>query len=415
MKQNLVDVAEFSARGGSGGKGAISWRREKFIQKGGPAGGNGGNGGSVKLIVDEQIKTLRFFAGKDRFTAPSGMGGSKAKRHGEDAVDLVIKVPMGTVVKISPKRFNLLTGRKWYGDESQEEFWTKFKADPVPCQTIEERWPTYASTTSRSLPVRPFRESEASVGEPNWIEVADLSEPGQEMVLAKGGRGGLGNTHYKSSIVTTPKFAQMGENGEQFLVRLELKILADVGLVGMPNVGKSTLLSVLTAASPEIANYPFTTLSPNLGVMENDHSRGESSPHLGSGIILADIPGLIEDAHKGKGLGIDFLKHVERCQVLVYVLAPEFNNLESNNQTSSELWKQFQIVKKEVESYSDTLLNKKSMVVVNKMDLMTSDKRQVISQYFKDKGVEVQMVSGSTHEGIEGLKSKMHQLTLEGP
>jgi GTP-binding protein len=409
MKQNLVDQAEFTVTGGKGGNGAISWRREKYIPKGGPAGGDGGSGGNVRVVAEANVKTLRFFAGRDRFTAVSGGGGSKDKRHGIDAPDYLIKVPIGTVVWVKTSDYQLQTGRRWYGPGVEAAAEPGMKIDTVNFLTFEERWNVNSEqrTVSSGQRGQVTQDSEQrTVNSGQWVQVADLQKPGDEVVVAYGGRGGWGNTHYKSSRVTTPKFAQTGEEGERFKVRLELKILADVGLVGIPNVGKSTLLSVLTAARPEIAAYPFTTLMPNLGVMEFQNPKSKIQNH---GLVIADIPGLIEDAHKGKGLGVGFLRHIERCKAIVYVLAP----VDSGQWTvdGKQLWEQYQVVKKEMESYSEILANKPSLVVVNKIDLVDSGQRSVISKYFKDKGMRVLMISGATREGLEELRAEILELT----
>jgi len=327
------------------------------------------------------LNTLRFFAGKDFFEAGKGFGGQKQKKYGEDGEDVVLEVPVGTIVKVRVDDYRLLRGREFYGEGAEELKHSGMKLDKVPYLTFEERWEVQGQADSE------------------WIEVADLDKPDKEIVLAYGGRGGKGNFVYRSSALTTPRFAQTGETGERFRVRLELKVLADVGLVGMPNVGKSTLLSVLTAAKPEVGDYPFTTLSPNLGVLV----RGES---VGKEVVIADIPGLIEDAHKGKGLGDEFLRHVERCKVLVYVLAPEITT-DTDMKGVEWLWQQYESVRQEVEYYGHELERKQSLVVVNKVDILQVS-RSEIETFFKTKGVmEIMMVSAATREGIEMLKRRL--------
>lgn len=383
MKRKLVDRAEFSVSAGRGGSGSIHFRREKYVPKGGPDGGNGGMGGNVVLRTNEHLATLRYFSGKDRFEAETGRPGGKRQASGDDAEDLVIEVPVGTVVFVKAEDCRLLRGRKLYGEDVERIVSSGFKIDRVPYFDFDERWGV----------------DEADV-EGEWVEVADLDKAGDEVVLARGGRGGLGNVTYKSSRNTTPKVAQRGELGEKYIVRLELKVLADVGLVGLPNAGKSTLLSVLTAAKPEIADYPFTTLSPNLGVMEQK----------GVKLVIADIPGLIEDAHKGKGLGADFLRHVERCKMLVYLVAPmEEDLLFEANELPKRLWKQYETVLVEVTEYGHDLSQKESIVVVNKIDLM-QDAKQKIAGYFKKKGIDVSLVSAATTEGIDKVKGRMQEM-----
>lgn len=470
MKQNLIDTAEFLVRGGTGGRGAVSFRQEKYVPKGGPDGGEGGKGGSVILRTNPHLNTLRFYAGKDEFEARKGLGGGSQKRYGEDGEDVVLEVPVGTVVKIRSDEYRLLRGREFYGEGAEQLKHSGMRVDKVEYLTFEERWqinPKSEMPNSKQIQISKFQHinvnesrdlstlvnltdsrvarddesdfkslSDSSSRDEYWVEVVDMDEPGMEIVLARGGRGGKGNFVYRSSELTTPKFAQTGEKGEKFWVRLELKVLADVGLVGLPNVGKSTLLSVLTAARPEIADYPFTTLSPNLGVMTP-----LTSPLLkggDGGLVIADIPGLIEDAHTGKGLGDEFLRHVERCKVLVYVIAPttemlaeeEILQLSGGTHTSRSvqddlaglssvpaksigvvqgLWEQFQVVRGEVESYGHGLFDKKYLVVVNKVDLIM-DERLKIQEYFKTQGEDVVMLSGATTEGVDQLKKRLMEI-----
>ena len=243
----FVDVVKIYAAAGSGGHGAVSFRREKYIPAGGPAGGDGGRGGDIVFQADPGMKTLMDFRYKKRYRAGSGQNGAGSNKTGKNGEDLVLKVPVGTMIKDSERD----------------------------------------------------------------IIIADLTEAGQRVVVAKGGKGGKGNSRFTSSVRQAPTFAERGYEGEERWLVLELKLLADVGLIGFPNVGKSTILSVVTGAKPKIANYPFTTLTPNLGVVELE---GRKS------FVLADIPGLIEGAHQGVGLGHDFLRHIERTRLLIHVL-----------------------------------------------------------------------------------------------
>lgn len=470
MKQNLIDTAEFLVKGGTGGRGAVSFRREKYVPKGGPDGGEGGRGGSVILRTNPHLNTLRFYAGKDEFEARKGLGGGSQKRYGEDGEDVMLEVPVGTVVKIRSDEYRLLRGREFYGEGAEQLKHSGMKVDKVEYLTFEERWgvtiqkskfkvqnDNLDSINENDEPGTDENQADShsnqngeddmdslsnSLGrDGEWVEVADMDQPGMEIVLARGGRGGKGNFVYRSSELTTPRFAQTGEKGEKFWVRLEMKVLADVGLVGLPNVGKSTLLSVLTAAKPEIADYPFTTLSPNLGVMNGrdpstswkdtisksaqddtlDLKSVSSVSSIKKELVIADIPGLIEDAHTGKGLGDEFLRHVERCKVLVYVIAPmaedlvnlnsQISNLkmkDQNEELAKSLWSQFQVVKGEVESYGHGLVDKKYLVVLNKIDII-SDFQSSILNFFKDKGIEAVLVSGATTEGIEELKESLWQ------
>ncbi len=397
MKRNLVDTAEFVVKAGDGGKGAISFRREKYVAKGGPDGGDGGEGGSVILRADKRLSTLRFFAGKDRFAAKAGQPGSKRQRFGEGGENTVLNVPAGTVVWVKTEDYRLLSGRSLYGDWYEDEFVPGMKVDKVPASSLEERFAID--------PTADLQNSKNKSDNDGWVMVADLDEDGDEIVIARGGRGGKGNVNYKSSRQTTPRFAQTGEKGERFLVRLELKVLADVGLVGLPNAGKSTMLSRLSRATPEIADYPFTTLSPNLGVLETK-SREVS-------LVVADIPGLIEDAHKGKGLGDAFLRHVERCRLLVHVIAPTVEQLalikggrkpkiDDANSFFEEFWRSYRVIRRELGAYKAELGAKEEIVVLNKIDLIY-DLRADVRQFFADKGVDIKLVSAATGEGMDEL------------
>ncbi|MBY0307722.1 MAG: GTPase ObgE, partial [Phycisphaerales bacterium] len=290
----FVDSALITVRAGRGGAGAVSFRREKFEPKGGPSGGDGGRGGDVLVRADPGLNTLLDFRGRPDWEAEPGENGRKKQQHGKDGRHLVIRVPPGTLV---------------------------FDADS---------------------------------GE----QLADLgSPPNDEYVAARGGHGGFGNEHYKSSTNQTPTYAHPGQEGEVRNLRLELKLLADVGLVGLPNAGKSTLLKALTHANPKIADYPFTTLSPQLGVAELDPTRR---------LVIADIPGLIEGASEGVGLGMDFLKHIERTKVLVHLLdamPPDDSDPADNYRT----------IRRELEQYSAPLAEREEVICLNKLDLLPDE------------------------------------------
>ncbi len=331
----MLDEVTFTAKAGDGGNGIVHFRREKYIPKGGPDGGDGGDGGSIFIEADENLNTLIWFSGRDRFEAHRGKHGMGAKKHGEDGEDVTLRVPVGTEVNIQLSNSNLQT-------------------------------------------------------------LADLDEHGKRVCVVKGGRGGRGNVHFKSSTNTTPREAEDGECGEERVVRLSLKVLANVGLVGLPNAGKSTLLSVLTRARPEIAEYPFTTLSPNLGVLK----KGSNS------LVIADIPGLIEGASQGKGLGIKFLKHIERCEFIVYVLFPTEQMLSSELDGVSlgrQLLEQKNIVERELGEFNSRLLDIQSLTVINKIDLFDSRIVQDFLEYFKEERLEVFPISAVTSNGITQL------------
>jgi GTP-binding protein len=312
----FIDYAEIYVKGGDGGRGCISFRREKYVPKGGPDGGNGGDGGSVIIQVDPHMTTLLDYRYRKHYKAENGKPGEGALRHGKRGRDVFIRVPPGTVVK------ELEKGRV----------------------------------------------------------IADLIREGQREVAAQGGKGGKGNASFKSPTLQSPRKAESGTKGEQRKLSLELKLLADVGIVGQPNAGKSTLLSRLSSAKPKIASYPFTTLTPNLGMVKlKDHQS----------FVLADIPGLIEGAHRGKGLGIEFLKHVQRTKLLLFLL----------DVISDDIKDDYRALSKEVNLFDPHLSRRPQVVVVNKIDLKPKAKRaKTINGQ-----VPVCYISALTGEGLENL------------
>jgi GTP-binding protein len=285
----FVDEAKIWVRAGDGGGGCVSFRREKFIPKGGPDGGDGGRGGSVYFETVENLDTLMDFAGKHHWSAQNGQGGSGNNRHGADGQDLIIKVPPGTLIYDTD--LNLL--------------------------------------------------------------LKDLDEVGMKVRVCRGGRGGKGNKAFATATSQTPRYAEPGKKGQERNIRLQLKLIADVGLVGMPNAGKSTLISRCSAARPKIADYPFTTLEPVLGIVELSDFRR---------FLMADIPGLIEGAHGGAGLGFDFLKHIERTRIIVHIL-------DIMPMDGSDPMKNYKAIRGELEQYSEALARKPEVVVANKIDL----------------------------------------------
>ena len=327
----FVDKAKIFVKGGDGGNGVVAFRREKFVPMGGPAGGNGGKGGDVVLIADSRIRTLLDFKHKIHFKAERGQHGSGNNKHGKKGEDLIIKVPVGTVV------------------------------------------------------------TDAQTGQ----IIADLKEEGQKVVVAKGGRGGKGNASFKTSTNQTPDYAEEGEKGEERWIELELKLIADIGIVGFPNAGKSTLISVLSNAKPKIADYPFTTLAPVLGVMKIDYGRS---------VVLADIPGLIEGASQGQGLGHEFLRHIERTKALIHMI-------DISDFAEREPVEAFNIINEEMGKYSPQLLEKPQLVVGNKIDLL-SDRKKIegLKKYFEEKGFRFVPVSLATLEGIDTLKKEIISL-----
>lgn len=315
----------------------VAFRREKYVPRGGPSGGDGGRGADVILIVDSDLTTLMDFKYKVHYKGKRGEHGQGSNKFGRSAEDLVIKVPPGTVVK------------------------------------------------------------DAETGE----ILADLVEDGYRYVIAKGGRGGRGNARFASAIHRAPDFAEKGEPGEERWIILELKLLADVGLIGFPNAGKSTLLSRMTAARPKIADYPFTTLSPNLGVVDTGFGEGSS-------YVLADIPGLIEGAHEGQGLGHEFLRHVERTRLLVHVL--DLSGIERDPVEA------FHAINDELVKYSEKLLEKPQIIAANKMDLPEArDNLDKVKQALENKGCDIIPVSGATGEGIKQLIKHIGEMLSKIP
>lgn len=318
----FVDEAEIFVKAGDGGKGCVSFRREKYVPKGGPDGGDGGDGGSVVFLADQSKDTLLDFAGKHHWKARSGTMGLGKKMAGEDGGDLVIPVPCGTLI------YDLEHG----------------------------------------------------------ILLADMDEDKKRITVVKGGKGGRGNTHFKGPTNQAPRFAEPGTLGQERKLRLELKLIADIGLVGMPNAGKSTLLRAISAARPKVADYPFTTLDPQLGIAELDNERR---------MVIADIPGLIEGAHNGAGLGHDFLKHIERTKAIVHLL----DLFPSDGSDPSENYRK---IRKELEAFSPLLGQKEEIIAANKLDLATDD--SALDNLRKQlPGRHILGISGVSHEGLGDL------------
>lgn len=318
----FIDVAKIELKAGKGGDGSVAFRREKYEPSGGPAGGDGGDGGSIIIVGDKDIKTLMDYSYRSIYKAESGGDGRNKKQFGKKGEDLILKVPVGTLVK-------------------------DYDTDTV---------------------------------------IYDVKHDKEEFVICKGGKGGKGNVHFKSSIRQAPRFAEPGEKGEEKTIKLELKLLADVGLIGLPNVGKSTLLSIMSNARPKIANYHFTTLEPNLGVCKV----GEKS------FVLADIPGLIEGASEGLGLGHDFLKHIERTKILVHVL--DISGSEGRNPIED-----FELINSELSSYNIKLNDKKMLVVLNKIDLGAEENIKEFREKYSDKVDEIVEISAATTENVDKL------------
>ncbi len=345
LTKRLIDTATIKIKAGNGGDGAVTFRREKYIPRGGPDGGDGGRGGSVIFEADEDMATLMDFRSKPKYAAQEGEKGAKKKMFGRHGEDLIIKVPVGTQL------YELKDGKE--------------------------------------------------------LLVADLTSDSQQVLMAQGGRGGKGNDRFKSSTNRTPRQYTPGGKGEEKTLRLEIKLIADIGLIGMPNAGKSTLINKLTNANAEVGNYPFTTLMPNLGVCTFKD---------GTKSIVADIPGLIEGASEGKGLGDDFLRHVERTKVLVHLIDPYSESAESPQDLANKAVKDYETIRQELGNYDPAMLQKPEIIVVNKVDVTEiHHAANIIAEAFKKVGKDVVFISGVSGFGLEDLKIKLMTMLKEIP
>lgn len=333
----FADRARIIIKSGKGGDGHVSFRREKFVPNGGPDGGDGGKGGDIIFEVDEGLNTLTDYRHRRKFAAQAGEEGGKKNCHGKNGVDLILKVPEGTVIK------------------------------------------------------------DAESGK----VIADMSGDNKRQIILTGGRGGLGNQHYATSTMQAPKYAQPGGESIEIEVQLELKVIADVGLVGFPNVGKSTFLSRVTNAKPKIANYHFTTLNPNLGVVDLD----------GNGFVIADIPGLIEGASEGIGLGHEFLRHIERTKVIIHMV-------DGASVEGRDPLEDIKAINKELEAYDPAILDKPQVIAANKMDVCMEGSEKIIEKLrkeFEPKGIEVFSISAVSGQGVKELLYHVQELLKTCP
>lgn len=321
----FFDQVTIEVAAGNGGDGAVSFRREKFVPEGGPDGGDGGHGGNVIIKVNSRDNTLQKYRFKRSFKANSGDNGGSSLCYGKSAPDLYLDVPVGTLV--------------------------------------------YDAETDKLL--------------------ADLTDEDQELLVAKGGQGGLGNNHFKTAVRQAPRFARAGGKGERRTLRLELKLVADVGLIGFPNVGKSSLLARVTSAKPKVANYPFTTLIPHLGVVK----------YADISFVMADMPGLIEGASEGVGLGHDFLRHIERTRMFLQVLDPTMGDYD-------QVLEQFELIEYELGQYREDLLERPRLLVINKLDVADRDLVDQIEAELTKRGFEVFLISAATGENVDRLMAK---------
>jgi len=393
----MIDLVSLKVVAGNGGNGRVSFRREKYVPKGGPDGGDGGHGGSIIVRVNSKIGTLQHLAGIKQILALPGGAGGKRNMYGAKADDVVIEVPPGTMIWLESENRVSHRRREKYGMEYRTP-----RSDIHHKQFVLEK-------EGQGLPERDLDEIEP-LRDDKKFELVEIMADTPDLVLCQGGWGGRGNEAFKASFNTTPMQAEYGTFGEQKVITFELRLLADVGFVGLPNAGKSTLLSVLTNARPKIANYPFTTLEPHLGIIKDNDQKGEKE------LILADIPGLIEGASEGKGLGLDFLRHLEHCQALVFVLAlqdSEAMNPElSDAEKAEQLWQQFLSLRAELRAYSDRLYSKKYILILNKSDLYSNESLLLIKDSFNQKGQELLVISAGTKAGLKELVLELNKLVI---
>ena len=409
----MLDLVRLYLKAGDGGDGRVSFFRNRRVLKGGPDGGDGGDGGSIFIEVDDNLNTLQQFSGIKRFIADSGMPGGRAKQIGKKGENITLKVPTGTVVWLVDENKASQQRRERYGVEKKleraEAAWEKYylekESGAAPKRLLDEidaqARPNFNAYLKEQV------ETPEALYEPipqnKILRLAQLNQPGEKLLLAQGGYGGRGNVAFKGPAKTTPLEAEYGSFGEQKLIFLELRLLANVGLVGLPNVGKSSLLARLTQAKPKIANYPFTTLEPNLGVLKLDEKRS---------LVLADIPGLVTGASQGRGLGFTFLRHVRNSKVLLFVLSLTegeiFSPDLSNEEKAELLWQQYQQVRSELTNYKDELSEKKFLISVSKSDLYDQQLRQIIQQKMTQKE-QVIFFSNVTGEGLTELIQALWQ------
>lgn len=410
----MIDLVKLILVAGDGGRGRVSFLRLRKVPKGGPDGGDGGNGGHVIIRGNKNLATLKHFQGKVLYEANDGVAGDKRKKIGAKGESLILEVPIGTSVGVVAENDIAKKRRTFVGIN------TLLKRDAVRMQKfhleregaqIPEQYYQTLQVLGTGEEVEPdVQEILQATKKVEPTIVAEITEDGQEIVICQGGFGGRGNERFKSSINTTPLEAEFGSEGEKRAVVLELKLLADVGLVGFPNAGKSTFLSVVTKARPKIANYPFTTIEPNLGVITYDDAGEDGLNEL----VVADIPGLIEGASEGKGLGHDFLRHVENTRVLMFVLALDeteaFDTTITDLDRAELLVDQFNKLKLELEKHSNLLEDKNYLVTINKSDFYSPELIEVIKKRFEAESVAVHFFSGATQTGLSEIKAELRKL-----
>lgn len=408
----MIDLVKLILVAGDGGHGKVSFRRERRIPKGGPDGGDGGNGGSVIIRGNRNLATLKHFSGKVLFQAEDGVNGEKRKMIGRKGENLVLEVPIGTSIGITAETANAKKRRQFLGiyglfkrdGHHKEKYYLEKEGQSIPQRDPED---FYMVGSGEPVPAD-VQEILTATQRVEPLVVTTIDTDGQEVVVCQGGFGGHGNEYFKSSVKTTPLEAEYGSFGEKRAIVLELKLLADVGLVGFPNAGKSTLLSVVTKARPKIASYPFTTIEPNLGILDFSDGKQSENTDLVE-LVLADIPGLIGGASEGKGLGHTFLRHVENCSTLLFVLSlteeQVFDQTTTDEQKAQLLIEQFEQLQHEIGAYKKLLLGKTSIVSINKKDLYSTELITAINKAFKKKKIEIVLFSAATKEGLTQLSS----------
>lgn len=404
----MIDLVKLLLVAGDGGNGRVSFYRAKFITKGGPDGGYGGHGGNIVFVGDKHAATLKHLAHVAEIVASRGGHGGKKKMHGADAEPQIIKVPVGTTLWVVAESEGARRRRETIGlNRLYTKNEVRFDTYGVERETVSppEREPDeLVNVYDQAVLDEGFKLKNININQINKHQLAEITADGQEVVICQGGFGGRGNIAFKSSRNTTPMMAEYGTVGEKRLILAELKLLANVGLVGFPNAGKSTLISKITKANPKIANYPFTTLEPHLGIFETESGRD---------LIIADIPGLVEGASEGKGLGYSFLRHIEACQVLLYVLALEeefvFDQQKTVLEMADKLWEDFTILKRELNQYGAVMLDKPHLVAVNKADFYDEDLRQAIRKVFADHHEQLVLFSGVTGENLPELGTTLEK------
>lgn len=397
----MIDFVKLHLAAGDGGNGRVSFLRLKYMAKGGPDGGKGGKGGDITIRASKHLATLKQYSGTKQYNAESGAIGGKRNMTGSDGNSLVLEVPLGTEISVLAENATAQKRRKKLGMHRL------LSKENIQMETFMLQHEGNGVVPRDPDVLLPVAEDESEA-----IVITQLQKDGEEIIICQGGIGGRGNETFKGSTRTTPLLAEYGSFGEKREILLELKLLADIGLVGYPNAGKSTIVSSLTGANTKIGAYPFTTLEPHLGML-----RSGTSSKTDYELIVADIPGLIEGASEGKGLGHDFLKHVEHCRVLWFVLGVDqtllFDESVSEEEKAASVWHQYTALQTELSKHKTDLTKKRSIMSLNKIDLYTESLIDAIVSLFKQNDAEIHPISAVTGEHIQELKESVVQLALE--